>query len=112
MDRSSARLSSVPLFQGVRTKFPDWLRRFVAFCEQKNCAEALDMELTLRLPTDPKTPSADAGGQDIHEKALETNQMAMSLLNTALVGDALSIFITKLVPRNILGESPVWYGMV
>jgi hypothetical protein len=45
--------------QDVKTKFPDRSRRFLAICEQKNCADALDMDLTLRLPTDPKTPSLD-----------------------------------------------------
>jgi hypothetical protein len=53
------------------------------------------MELTLRLPTDPKIPSTDDDEQEIHEKALKENWMAMTLLNTALVGDALGIFITK-----------------
>jgi hypothetical protein len=113
MDRSSALLTSVPLFKGVKTKFPDWSRRFVAICEQKNCADALDMELTLRLPTDPKIPITDDDEQEIQEKALKENRMAMSLLNTALVGDALGIFITKTYteeyPRGI--ACMVWKGL-
>jgi hypothetical protein len=101
MDRSSARLSSVPLFKGVKTKFPGWSRRFIAICEQKNCTDALDMELTLCLPTDPKIPSTEDDEQEIQEKALKENRMAMSLLNTALVGDALGIFIYKDLYRGI-----------
>jgi hypothetical protein len=59
VDRSSVRLSSVPLFQGVKAKFPDWSRRFVAICEQKNCADALEVDMEGRLPVDPKVTSTD-----------------------------------------------------
>jgi hypothetical protein len=93
IDRPSARLSSVPLFKGVKSAFPDWSRRFLAACEQKNCADALDAAFV--LPVDPKVKITDVDKQKAREAAIKENIMAMSLLNTALVGDALGIFITK-----------------
>jgi hypothetical protein len=110
-DRPSARLSSVSLFKGVKSKFPDWSRRFVAACEQKNCADALDAAFV--LPVDPKVKTTDVDKQNAREAAIRENKMAMSLLNTALVGDALGIFITKTCttayPRGVTRN--VWKGL-
>jgi hypothetical protein len=89
MDRSSARLSSVPLFKGEKLKFPDWARRFAAVCEQKHCADALQMDLISRLPVNPKTEATEEADRKKHQLASKENNMAMALLNTALVGDAM-----------------------
>jgi hypothetical protein len=56
--RPSARLSSVPLFKGVKSSFPDWARRFVATCEQRNCADAPEIDALTNLPSDPKEESS------------------------------------------------------
>jgi hypothetical protein len=72
----------------VKAKFPDW---FVAICEQKNCADTLEVDMEGRLPVDPKIPSTDDAEYAMNFLALKENRMAMSLLNTALVGDALGI---------------------
>jgi hypothetical protein len=110
-DRSSARPSSVHLFKGVKSTFPDWSRRFVAACEQKNCADALDAAFV--LPADSKAKTTDVDKQKAREAAIKENKMAMSLLNTALVGDALGIFITKTYttayPRGVARY--VWKGL-
>jgi hypothetical protein len=44
-----------------------------------------------RLPVDPKIPSTDDAEYAMNFLALKENRMTMSLLNTALVGDALGI---------------------
>jgi hypothetical protein len=94
MGRSS-RLSSVPLFKGEKLKFPDWARRFAAVCEQKHCADALEMDLISRLPVNPKIEATEEADRKKHNLAIKESDMAMALLNTALVGDAMGIFVTK-----------------
>jgi hypothetical protein len=96
MDRSSARLSSVPLFKGEKLKFPDWARRLAAVCEQKHCADALEMD----LPVDPKTEATEEADRTKHQLAIKENNMAMALLNTAMVGDAMGIFVIALRSRH------------
>jgi hypothetical protein len=34
--------SSIPVFRGEKSKFPDWSRRIVAVCDRQDCAEALE----------------------------------------------------------------------
>jgi hypothetical protein len=97
--RPSARLSSVPLFQGVKSSYPDWARRFVATCEQRNCADALEIDSLTNLPS--KEESKDSDVKKNNEIASKQNKMAMALLNTALVGDAMGVFITKHIRRCI-----------
>jgi hypothetical protein len=55
----------------------------------------MEKEIYKRLPADPKVPTSEDAEHFINERALKENRMAMSMLNTALVGDALGIFITK-----------------
>jgi hypothetical protein len=71
-----------------------WMTLITAV-EQKNCANALEVDMEGRLPVDPKVPSTDDAEYVMNTQALKENRMAMSLLNTALVGDALGIFIKK-----------------
>jgi hypothetical protein len=111
--RRSARLSSVPLFKGVKSSYPDWARRFVATCEQRNCVDAPEIDALTNLPSDPKEEAKDDVVKKKNEIALKQNKMAMALLNTALVGDAMGVFITKtystLYPHGI--ACLVWKGL-
>jgi hypothetical protein len=79
-DRSSARLSSIPLFKVVKSKFPDWSRRFVAACEQKKCADALDAAFV--LPVDPNVKTTDVDKQKAREAASRKRSLKLGHVST------------------------------
>jgi hypothetical protein len=51
------------LFKGVKSKYTDWSRRFVAAPEHKNCADALDVSFLLQAH--PKVETTDKVFQKI-----------------------------------------------
>jgi hypothetical protein len=51
---------SLPMFKGVKKSYPDWARRFVATCQQRNCADAPELDSLTKLPSDPKEESKDS----------------------------------------------------
>jgi hypothetical protein len=91
---------TIPLFRGDEAHYPNWLRVFTSACYLHDCAEALQPSHADVLP-----PLADSAvWTEAETKAVTNNAIAMHLLNTALEGDVMGMFITdSYTPEYPLG---------
>jgi hypothetical protein len=90
-ERLDARLTTIPLFKGDEAKYPNWLRVFMSACDRQNCVEALRSTHAAALPANPNAGNLT----DPQKLAVKKNKDAVNLLNTALQGDTMGLFITK-----------------
>jgi hypothetical protein len=80
---------NIPLFRGDEAHYPNWLRIFTSACYLHDCAEALQPSHADVLPS----LADSAVWTEAETKAVTKNAIAMQLLNTALEGDVMGMFI-------------------
>jgi hypothetical protein len=98
---------TIPLFRGDEAHYPNWLRIFTSACYLHDCAEALQPSHADVMP-----PLADSAVlTEAETKAVTKNAIAMHLLNTALEGDVMGMFIIdSYTPEYPLGVA--WKVMI
>jgi hypothetical protein len=98
---------TIPPFRGDKAQYPNWLRIFTSACYLHDCAEALNPSHADALPPLPDS----AVLTEAETKAVKESTIAMHLLNTALDGDAMGMFIIDFyTPENPLGVA--WRVMI
>mmetsp|Transcript_14285 Transcript_14285/g.23840 ORF Transcript_14285/g.23840 Transcript_14285/m.23840 type:complete len:154 (-) Transcript_14285:372-833(-) len=93
-ETSSGRKSSgnPPLWDGAVGKWPKWSRQFLAFCQVKQCRDALKPGGESNLPS---REDADVSSEKGQREALDRNALAVAYLSLALDDDKLTPYLSK-----------------